>query len=719
MIDLVKIVGTGEKVPGWDIESKLAVNLAYGTLLGKLDENVCDRIARIARDYEAGELVTKNAPLALRWYRLGADLGDTRAAWKVAQYHLDGEEVATDAEILFKYLNLAVNAGNDAAVLALAGMYEEGALVDRDSDKAIALYDQAISLKNEAALTKKVKLLANLEPLSSEYAASYQTALQELLASGNPPPWAVMRMSRLLQGREGYWAAAARSKELLKEAAARGDVEAKMDLGELLVAENQSDADLREASDLFTQVVKSDGEVRAVEDLVRFYTCIQPNEVLESHWTNIKESMGNDTVDIGPGDAALLSREKDTRTIAVLQTHSLYGRGSAIALFRRYLAKAGASDDIQEFWKLRVGESRSGALEEMYAQFQAKLKLGQTNGAREVIKPIDNDFNSDAGLTFARFLIENFASDPAALDLAKQIVTPLGEQGFGRAIQLLASLDGDQKTRDFTETMESRGDMASQLMLAEAAGSDAVRKLHIRRAVGSQRCDFNDAMTLGEYALRLDPEQAEHWLETAIRLSGANHWLEVKVADLYMSAGTKAAVARALALYRAGHDAQENSASYRLVKYYSDKTRKDYNPRMASDIFVDLIKRSELKDIPERLAMLANMKQDIRRQVSLRLNVPDLYRKAAETDQPVAMREYGKILRSENAGARSAEAFKWLQRAADFGDPEGMFLVSQSYAFGMGVAASDAQARVWLFKAAGAGSADAVKLRALVTGSEG
>jgi TPR repeat protein len=214
---------------------------------------------------------------------------------------------------------------------------------------------------------------------------------------------------------------------------------------------------------------------------------------------------------------------------------------------------------------------------------------------------------------------------------------------------------------------------------------------------------------------RLDPPQAERWLETAIRLSGSNHWLEVKVADLYMSAGTEKATKRALALYRTGHDAQENSASYRLVKYYSDKTRKDYNPQMASDIFVDLIKRSELKDVPERLAMLANMKQEIRRQVSLRLNISGLYKKAAEANEPIAMREYGKILRSENAGAGAAESFKWLQRAADLRDPEGMYLVSQAYAFGMGVAASEDLARIWLIKAADAGFADAVKLRALMT----
>jgi TPR repeat protein len=262
--------------------------------------------------------------------------------------------------------------------------------------------------------------------------------------------------------------------------------------------------------------------------------------------------------------------------------------------------------------------------------------------------------------------------------------------------------------------------MVAQLMLAELTQNDSEKKLYMRRAVGSQRCDYNDAVTFGEYALRLDPPQAEQWLEMAIRLSKSNHWLEVKVADLYMSAGNEKSKNRALELYRSGHEAQENSASYRLVKYYSDKTRKDYNPQAASDIFVGLIRHSELKDVPERLAMLKNMKQEIRRQVSLRLNVTELYQKAAEANQPVAMREYGKILRNRNAKAGAPEAFVWFLRAANMNDSESMFLVSQSYAFGIGVIASEEQARAWMIKSANAGFAEAVSMRALIAvGTEG
>jgi TPR repeat protein len=720
MLDIVERVESGEKVKGWDIDSKLAINLAYGTLIGNLDSTICDRIARVARDFEIGKIVTRNPATAVNWHKLGADLGDKRAAWKVAQYYIDGEHVKADAEIVFKYLDMAVAAKNDAAILALGGMYEEGALVVRDTSKALALYDQAIALKNPVALTKKVKLLAKIEHSSPEMKKAYEQSLQKLYDSDTPPAWSIMRVSRLWQEREGFWSALEKSRELLSKASALGDAEARIDLAELLIADNKDPVDRQKAVDLLAQAVKSDGDVRAVENLVRFYSCIDPNTRLESYWTGVKNAMGNDSVEFGLGEVDSLTAKEDAQKIAALQTQSLYGRGSSIALFRRYLAKQSQSEATQDFWALRAIEARNGELEDMYAKFQGHLQLGHKDQAREVIKPISSVFNPTAGIVLARFLLENYANDASARELAKKIVEPLAEQGIGQAIQLLIPLDGAKKQSDYTEIMKSRGDMVAQLMLAETASTDSVRKLHLRRATGSQRCDYNDAVTFGEYALRLDPTQAEQWLEMAVRLSKSNHWLEVKVADLYMSAGNEKATRRALELYRRGHEAQENSASYRLVKYYSDKTRKDYDPQAASDIFVDLIKRSELKDVPERLAMLKNMKLEIRRQVSLRLNVTELYQKAAEANQPIAMREYGKILRSEKASAGATEAFDWFLRAANLNDSESMFLVSQSYAFGIGVNTSEEQARAWMIKSANAGFAEAVNLRTLMmAGTEG
>jgi TPR repeat protein len=720
MLDIVERVQAGEKIKGWDIDSKLAINLAYGTLIGKLDDTVCERIARVARDFEGGKIVAKNPAIAVKWYRVGADLGDKRAAWKVAQHYIDGEFVKADAEVVFKYLNMAVAEKNDAAIIALGNMYEEGALVERDTSKALALYDQAFQLKNPTALAKKVKLLAKIHQSSPELRAEYEQSLRALYESANPPAWSVMRMSRQLQERKGFWQSLEEAKALLEKAVTLGDGDARIDLAEILISDNQSQADRQKAVDLLAQAVKSDGDVRAVENLARFYSCIEPNAKLEAYWNGVKDAMGNDTVDVAFSELGSLSADKDTQKIAALQTQSLYGRGSSIAIFRRYLAMQPNSEITEELWALRAAEARNGMLEEMYAEFQSHLQLGQKDLARQAIKPLSTVVNPSAGIAMARFLVENFANDVSSRELAKELVAPLANNGYGQAIQLLLSLDNTKKLADYTDVMQSRGDMVSQLILAERSRNADEKAMHLRRAAGSQRCDYNDAVIFGEYALRLAPAQASQWLELAVRLSKSNHWLEVKVADLYMSAGTETAKKRALELYRRGHDAQESSASFRLVKYYSDNSQRDYDPQAASDIFVDLINRSKLEDLPERLAMLKNMKQEIRSQVSLQLNVTDLYQKAAESNQPVAMREYGKILRNRNAANGATEAFSWFLRAANLNDSESMFLVSQSYAYGIGVIASKEQAREWMIKSAKAGYLEAVSIRSLMsTGTEG
>ncbi len=48
----------------------------------------------------------------------------------------------------------------------------------------------------------------------------------------------------------------------------------------------------------------------------------------------------------------------------------------------------------------------------------------------------------DAGLSFARFLVNNYATDPESVALAKEILHPLAASGAGRAVRLLQELEG-------------------------------------------------------------------------------------------------------------------------------------------------------------------------------------------------------------------------------------------------------------------------------------
>ena len=136
----------GQEVPGWDLDPKLAVTMAFGALVGKLDADICDRIGRIAREYSKGIVVKQDHDVSEQWLRLAADLGDPSAAWKVAQLHLESELIVKDNDRLLKYLNMASDRGVAAAQVELGKFYEAGALVDKDTDRAELLYASASDL---------------------------------------------------------------------------------------------------------------------------------------------------------------------------------------------------------------------------------------------------------------------------------------------------------------------------------------------------------------------------------------------------------------------------------------------------------------------------------------------------------------------------------------------------------------------------------------------
>lgn len=104
LLALTRLSIAGAAPQGWDITPDLAVNMAFGALVGQMDPLICDRIARIAREYTAGAVVTRDDVMAMRWYRFAADLGDPIQAWRVVEYHLQSELITKDNAVLMTYL---------------------------------------------------------------------------------------------------------------------------------------------------------------------------------------------------------------------------------------------------------------------------------------------------------------------------------------------------------------------------------------------------------------------------------------------------------------------------------------------------------------------------------------------------------------------------------------------------------------------------------------
>jgi len=730
ILDLARLTEDGESVDGWAIEPELAVNMAFGSLVGVLDEGICDRISRVAREYDDGEVVVKDPDLSQAWYRFAADLGDTAAAWEVAELNLLSEKVVKDNDVLLKYLKKAADGGNMAAILEMGRLYAEGALVPQDKEKAFAYFKQAEAAGNQAGVIKQAQLLEQTKDTSPADAAAYEDLLRRLIARNDPPPWALTRLARVIQARDGLWKSAAEVKPLLEEAVRRGDIEGGIDLAELLMREDLSPKTIARSTDLLSGAIHINGEINAIAKLQRVYLCVDPTGPdlsAADYWSNVEAGAGNKTLDLAPEQIDQLPALKDPMVIAAIQTQALYGRASALALYQRYLKGAGYSDQVLRFWAERAEIRRGATVEAALLEFKQNLEKGRINDAKRSIQMTGEGMTVDAGLSFARFLVNNYATDPESVALAKEILHPLAASGAGRAVRLLQELEGPDMDPlsspliRFGEVMRDRGDMSAQLLLAENAASEKDKLRLYHQAISTQRCDYDDTMALAEFAIRHQREDAKRWLSIAEHIAGDDAWRKVKIADIYMAFNRSDMQQRALGLYQEARLGGEPAAYYRLVKHYANDAGESYDPKQASDIFVDLVESSDLQSVTEKLLMLANMKPEIRRQVSQRVDVRGLYQKSAEAGQPVAMREVAKLMRDDAKDSKSILAsFTWLKKAAEAGDGEAMFLLSQSYAYGLGTRPALDAAQTWMVKAAEAGYPEAAQVLKLNNaGTEG
>lgn len=238
----------GSPVAAWDVPVELGVTMAFGALVGELNDRICDRTSRIAREYHNGEIVTRNPQLAHDWYRFTADLGDPYAAWNVAQYHLQAEGgFEKDNALLLTYLRQAADAGLSYAQSELAHLYEDGALVPRDLDAAYELYSDAVTSGGRSALIRLALFLERHDEIFADKAHERIAALEALSKAEDAPGWVFSRLAQLEFERHGRWAGRETGLPLLRAAVARGDLDGTLRYAGYLLAERQNEDAFHEA----------------------------------------------------------------------------------------------------------------------------------------------------------------------------------------------------------------------------------------------------------------------------------------------------------------------------------------------------------------------------------------------------------------------------------------------------------------------------------------
>lgn len=80
---------------------------------------------------------------ALRWYRFGADHGDSSCQWNLSEMYEKGEGVPRDEAAAVRWCQLAAERGNHHAQFDLGERYAEGRGVPKDMAKAVKLLNTA------------------------------------------------------------------------------------------------------------------------------------------------------------------------------------------------------------------------------------------------------------------------------------------------------------------------------------------------------------------------------------------------------------------------------------------------------------------------------------------------------------------------------------------------------------------------------------------------
>jgi TPR repeat protein len=722
ILRLVELNLRGEKIEGWTVKPELAVLMAFGTLVGKLDSFICDRIERIAREFSGGRIVTKNYAIAERWLRLAADLGDGKAAWSVAALHLQSEHIEKENAVLLKYLQAASDDGIPQAEVELGSLLETGALIAPDLAKAQGLFQDAADKGSRSGLVRLALSMDSSFPGSSSE-DHLEAVLRQLAALPDPPGWTFSKLAKVVLDKKGRWAGRSEASEILERGAALKDPVSQRMLAAILLEDPGQPGNFERAVDLLNLAVAAEGDTGAVADLHAALACHAPRDS-QVHLASLRdESNGGSWSALTDDEIARLDKEKEPLLVAALQTAAIEGRPGAAAKYMNYLLRRGATEEEVAFWQARIAHdlpARTAVARLLYGHAQ---DIEGANRAIETLSEIADEGWLEAGIDMAEITLANFPDDQRLMAAASKYVQRAARAGLGKALPLIARTKPGETTSDaevyaeFADVIEARGD-GHALLFAARQTEDADRKRqYIDRARGILPCDFNTAMDMATaYAGLSDHGSADHWLDLSENLAAGRAWRYVAAGDRRLALRGEANLPKAIELYEQALDAGYAIGGTRLLKIFSNPKTSTYSPERAAATFKKLIATAPIAEVSGWLERVARSPAAIRKIVLNDPAVSDVYRKAAEAGDPIAMRELAKLTRTKDSSRAAAkEAADLFKKAAELGDSQSMVELAKAYALGIGIEQSFAHAREWLRQAAAKGNNEAQGLLATMS----
>ncbi|MDC0738700.1 tetratricopeptide repeat protein [Cognatishimia sp. SS12] len=709
----------GAPVAGWDVAESLAITMAFGALVGELNDTICDRTSRIAREYHNGEIVQKDAGLALAWFRFGADLGDVNAAWKVAEYHLRAEDVPKDNAVLMTYLTQAAEGGLPFAQVELGRLYEAGALLPQNLPRALTLYRAAADTGSRAGLTRLALFLEEHAADFPQHQAERGATLAQLAARADAPGWVFTRLAQDAERKAGRWAARPEVLALLKKASVRDDLDGSNRYALALLADGPSPAEFDQATSLLGRLVSVQGGVTPSKQLFAAYMCQAPDgpHIAEArHWEAMEVATGTANVNLDAHALADLHRLPQAVTLAKLQSQALYGRPTSLASWLQYLAVVGAADAQQAFWASRAEEYELV----VEARHKATIRAAEADLKAPVLALLAQQSAAGAAAAAPQLPVIwpmlTLAEQTAALE-SLEVMAAQGNGASMRAIAAISRQPAAEIYARYAEAIARSGDSAAHIFALPHV-SKALRGQYFARAIGLMSCDYKTARALADVAAELgEATRARKWLRIAAELTEDNLWAEIDLANAKLRILGPDALPEALAVIEAASAAGDTSARIRLFELLLLPEAASFDMKRAVVLLREA--QSDPGLLSALLGRFRRADQSVQRALAEELDVPAIFRVAAEAGDIYAMRGYGQMLRDQaETPSDLAVAMGWLQRAAEGGDVTAMSEYGQALALGLGVPAQPDAALKWLARAAEHGQTEAAEIMRLVAVSQ-
>ncbi len=725
LLSIARFQLEGDPLPGWDAPLDLTVSMAFGGLLGTLNEFVCGRAERIALEYLNGEVVSRNEDVAMEWYKFSADMGGANGAWLIVQHHLNAPADRKDNEEMLRYLQLAVERGITIDYTEMERIKSASDVQEEELLQILGYNFSEDMNRTRRSISPYFRLVVNIDGDRLDEESLYMDYLREIAQLPSAPGWIHTELAKEVLIRKGRWAGEPDAIAYLEEAVARDDPEGMQLLAKLLTRYRDDPSQVQRVISLLTLAVERHGLADAMDDLDGLYRCKlndAPRMREATAWARAYRASMDKTFSVTPGDLLVMDPYKDPRHVAIVQTQALMGRSTSTANYaQRVQADGMSTDSARRLWAERI--DRSDQALEAFAELEFDLATNPTERdlAVELFRRIYLNNGVTTALDLAIALVEHDARDESIADEVIELLTMAGNRGEGAAIRLLARLQSregrDQADvyRQFSQEIENRGDFLALMFAIPYIPRDRLDD-YIDRAVSEMVCGTKDADELGDaYAIWGDQRLTFQWRVIGLQMDYGHTLSKLRLSDAQMDQWRRGDPPNARQVFDRLLSEGEANANRELYRLTADPDLETYDPQAAAGYLAALLERGAEDDESFVLANVRAATSELREAIGAMFDISTAYTRAIENGSPEAQFEYGMYLRKTATDPRDlADSASYLRQAAENGVVEAMVEYGYVLAYGIGIPQNMREAALWLERAERSGSDRAASLSSLI-----